>query len=182
VERVLDIMRAANLKAKISKCHFGMSTITYLGFRVSEQGIQPEPEKTRAIRDAAAPTTVKALRGFLGMMGFYRMFIRDFATKAAPLNKLLAGDAKWEWAAEQQAAFERLKQELVEAPILAYPDPARPYEVHIDTSDAGIGGILVQRDDANKPHIVTCMSRALRDYEMGYGAPEKECLAIVWAT
>jgi hypothetical protein len=182
LEKVLCIMRAANLKAKITKCRFGMSEITYLGFRVSADGILPDPEKARAIEQAPAPLSVKALRGFLGLVGFYRTFIRNFAAKAAPLTMLLKSSATWTWGAAQEEAFQTLKKAITQAPILAYPNPSEPYEVHVDASDQGLGGMLVQRDKEGKPHMVQCMSRTLRPYEQHYHIPELECLAVVWAT
>jgi len=182
LEKVLTVMKEVNLKAKRAKCRFAMSEITYLGFRVSKDGVQPDDEKICKIRDTPAPRDAKELRGFLGLAGFYRMFIENFSAIAKPLNTLLRLGVDWSWGKEQQEAFEKLKKAVTSRPVLAYPDFTRDFELWTDASQNGIGAMLAQRDEKGKHHAIRYLSRSLKPNEVHYGIPELECLAAVWAT
>jgi len=175
-------MRRVNLKAKVKKCHFGMSELLYLGFRVSARGVSPDNTKTEAVKRLEPPTNVKELRAFLGMASFYRMFVHNFAAKASPLTELLSSKTVWTWGPRQQEAFDPLKRNLTEAPTLAFPDFCRPFELHTDASTQGLGAVLVQREPDGTRHVVRYLSRALKPAEKRYSVAELECLAIVWAT
>lgn len=128
---------------KKSKCSFATQQVEYLGDVVSARGIEPVPEKVLAVQQWPPPQSVRHLRGFLGLLGFYRRFIKGYATLAAPLTALLAKD-QFGWTPEADDAFNRLKEALCKAPVLALPDFSAPFIIEIDASGAGMGAILSQ--------------------------------------
>jgi len=114
----LQILRDNKLYGKLSKCEFFKLAIEFLGHVVTEQGIQVDPKKTKAIDDWPIPQTVTDLRSFLGLANYYRKFVKDFAKITTPLTKLLHKDTDFEWTSEQTQAFQTLKKELVSSPTL----------------------------------------------------------------
>ncbi len=121
LRRVFEVLRQAGLTLRADKCQFFRTSVTFLGHVISEEGIRTDPNKVRAVKDWPAPLSQSELRGFLGLSGYYRKFIRDYAAIAPPLNKLLnKGD--FQWPKEAQEAFDTLKLRLINSPILAFPD------------------------------------------------------------
>ena len=120
---VFKKLNSANLSMKKSKCSFFSKEIQYLGHILSDTGIQPLPSKTHAIQNMNPPTTPKQVRAFLGLVGYYRKFIRRFAKIAKPLTLLARQQVKFDWTPEHQEAFIHLKEAIVQAPILHYPKP-----------------------------------------------------------
>ncbi len=135
VKAVLQRLRNAGLQLKPSKCIFGMKEIQLLGYKVCAQGISPLPERVEAIRQLDRPQNQTAVRSFLGMANYYSKCIPGFATLALPLTILTQKKEPFRWGQEQQTAFDSLKQALVEAPIMAHPDPNKPYILYTDASD-----------------------------------------------
>jgi hypothetical protein len=174
-------LRAANLRCKISKCHFLKNQHAFLGHVISAEGIQPDPGKVIKVQEFPVPKNISQLRSFIGLASYYRRFIKDFATITYPINKLLKATRPYVWTRDQQAAFEALKKRLTEAPVLMHPNFEKPYQVHTDACKEGLGAVLVQYDSAKKEHPVAYISRALRKHEKNYSVTEWECLAIVWA-
>ena len=123
------------------------------------------------------PINVSEVRSFLGLVGYYRRFIKRFSDKAAPLNALLRKDQAWKWMQECQEAFETLKEEIASRPISAYPDFSKPFRLYTDASNLGLGAILAQKQKG-KENIICCASRTLNNAETNYSTT-KECLAIV---
>ena len=119
---VFDHMRTAGLKLKPTKCHFLQKEVTFLGHVVSAEGTKTDPEKVKAVKKWPVPVNVKELQSFLGLAGYYRKFILGFSSIAEPLYTLCRKNIPFSWQQEQQAAFEELKDRLVSAPVLAYPD------------------------------------------------------------
>ena len=130
-----------------------------LGHIIFERGIEVDKAKVELISKLTSPTNVKTVRQFLGHVGFYRRFIRDFSKIAKPLYKLLEKDAKFEWDAECQEKFEELKAYLTTAPIMRAPDWLLPFEVMCDASDLAVGAVLGQRVEG-KSYV--CIMRAKR--------------------
>ncbi|KAG1114109.1 hypothetical protein G6F61_010372 [Rhizopus arrhizus] len=179
---VLLRLRSASLTANLKKCHFASDRISFLGYIISPDGLHTDPEKIRAVTDFPQPTDIAPLRSFLGLAGYYRCFISKFSSLASPLNDLLKKDAVWSWSSIHQHAFDTLKQALISAPVLRFPDFSRPFELHTDGAcTAGIGVILCQRDPRNnRAYAVAYASRSLSPAERNYGVSEVEALAIVW--
>ncbi|KAL4278692.1 hypothetical protein GQ457_03G025630 [Hibiscus cannabinus] len=144
IRKVLQVLQEHGLVAKRSKCTFGKETVEYLGHVVSREGLAVDPSKVSAIRDWPIPTNVKGVRGFLGITGYYKRFIKGFATLATPLTDLLRKGDTFEWNAATQSAFERLKELLSSAPVLGLPCFDKMFFVETDASGVGIGAVLTQ--------------------------------------
>ncbi|CAM8992550.1 unnamed protein product [Rhodiola kirilowii] len=129
--------------AKPSKCDFARTSLTYLGHVISQKGVAVDPDKIKAIQQWPHPKTIKQLRGFLGLTGYYRRFVRHYASLAAPLTNLLRKDA-YIWSPAATVAFEKLRQALSTTPVLVLPNFNLTFHVHTDASGSGIGAVLAQ--------------------------------------
>jgi hypothetical protein len=192
IEAVLQRLRQANLKLKPSKCFFAREQIAFLGHIVNKDGIQPDPQKLRAINEFPRPTNVRELRGFLGISNYYRRFIEGFSEKAAPLNMLLKKEAPFDWLDAQEQAFETLKNALSSPPVLGYPDFSKPFVLFTDACIKGLGAVLAQGatlPDASGPpgaqrneeKVIAYAARSLLDNEKNYSVTQLELLAIIYA-
>ncbi len=181
LDDVFRRLEMAGLKLKMSKCKFLQRKVEFLGHIVSKDGIEPCPSKTDVIRHLAPPTTVKEVRSFLGMVGYYRRFIRGFANLAKPLTNLTKKDQPYHWTKECQDAWTALKTHLVEAPILRFPSPRKPFVIYTDASTTAIGAILTQKDDEGREHVVQYLSHQLTDVQTRWGTTEREAYAIIYA-
>lgn len=177
---VLSALRAKRIKCHPKKMRLAVSDVEYLGHFVVPNGTAPQQAKVEAILKMAAPHDVPLLRAFLGTAGYYRRYVRNYSSIAAPLNRLLQKDVPWGWTAEAQHAFEQLKVKLTEAPILRRPNFAMPFELHTDWSAEGLGAVLAQRDEENKEFVVAYASRSNNRTERNYSSYQGECLAAVW--
>ena len=152
-----------------------------LGHIVSKDGIRPDPDKISAVQHFPRPEKVKDLRSFLGLASYFRRFIRDFASIASPLHKLLGSGVPFVWSPECESAFVHLKCALTSEPVLCHFDETAPTLLHMDASGHGIGGILLQRDKCSRERVVSYASRVLTPAEKNYTITEQECLAVVWS-
>ena len=180
IKQALEKLKEAKLYARLHKCAFFQERVEYLGFDVSYQGIQPSPEKVRTIVEWPQLKSVKDVRSFLGLAGFYRRFIKNFSLKARPLTDLTREKVPWLWSEKEEAAFCELKRSLVVAPVLRMPDFGRPFVVTTDASLVSVGAILEQ-DFGQGLQPVAYESRKLNPAETRYSAYERELLGIVWA-
>ena len=176
---VFDRLRRANLKLGARKWHLAAREVSFLGYKVTPEGLEPEPRLMEAISKLPSPINVAEVLSFLGLVGYYRRFVKKFSDKAAPLNVLLRKDQAWKWTPECQNAFETLKGEIASRPVSAYPDFSKPFRLYTDASNMGLGAILAQKQDG-KEKIICCASRTLNNAESNYSTTKKECLAIVW--
>ena len=174
-------LREADLRLNPEKCTFVRKRLEFLGHMVSEDGLSPDPAKVDKVQNFPVPTTVKTLRGFLGLASYYRRFIQGFSQHAAPLYQLLRKNVVFSWQEPQQQAFQYLKNKLTSAPVLACPDFDREFIVHTDASTVGLGAVLSQKDERGLEHAVAYASRSLNKAERNYTTTEQECLAVVWA-
>ena len=177
---VLDRLKNAGLKIKPSKCHLMRKSIKYLGHVVSEHGIKTDPEKTRCVADWPTPSNAHELRQFLGLAGYYRRFVKNFAVIAAPLFHLTENHQAWNWTLQCNAAFFKLKESLVTSPVLAYPVFSIGFVVDTDASGEGLGAVLSQNIEGHD-HVISYASRTLNKAERKYCATRREMLALVWA-
>ncbi|CAM8914552.1 unnamed protein product [Rhodiola kirilowii] len=138
---VFDVLQKNTFLAKASKCDVAYRKVHYLGHIISEGGMDVDPAKVEAMLGWSAPTTTKQLRGFLGLTGYYRRFIQDYAKIAVPLTNMLRKDA-FIWSPEAEDAFNHLKQVMSSAPTLRLPDFSQQFIVHTDASGVGMGAVL----------------------------------------
>jgi len=177
---VFDRLRAAGLKLKPSKCALLQPEVTYLGHVVGRDGVATDPEKVQAVKEWIVPRDLTELRAFLGLVGYHRQYIRGFTGVAQPLNRLTAKGVWWEWTQKEQQAFDHLKQRLMEAPILAYPDPAKEYILDTDARDYSVGAVLSHVQGGSEV-VVAYYSKTLTTAEKNYCTTRKELLAVVKA-
>jgi hypothetical protein len=130
--------------AKMSKCEFWLSEVAFLGHIVSAEGIRVDPKKIEAVVDWKPPRNTTEIRSFLGLAGYYRRFVKDFSSIAAPMTKLLQKTSPYVWTEAQQKSFEKLKSILTEAPILVQPESGKEFVVYSDASLCGLGCVLMQ--------------------------------------
>ena len=150
-----------------------------LGHLVSERGIQVDRAKIEVIEQLPPPTNVKGVRSFLGHVGFYHRFIKDFSHIARPLTNLLAKDAPFEFDDECLNAFQILKKALTSAPIIQPPDWLRPFKIMCDASDFAVGAVLGQTKD-RKHHAISYASKTLSGPQLNYAITKKELLAVIF--
>ena len=149
LEIVFSCLQEAGLKMKCSKCDFFKSEIHYLGHLISPEGISSLPNKLDSIKHMPVPNSVKEIKQFLGLTGYYRKFVPRFADISRPLTTLTKKDAKFKWTSACQKSFELLKEALCGEPVLKYADTSKPYTLYTDASKYGWAGVLTQ------PHITT---------------------------
>lgn len=179
---VLGCLHAAGLTVNPAKCAFAASETEYLGHIIGNGMIRPQVSKIQAIESCPLPQTRKQLRSFLGMAGFYRHFIPQFSTRAALLSDLTRSRSpnQIQWTEEAMAAFHDIWQSMSKQPVLYGPNINDHFFVQTDTSDRGLGAVLLQRPPENR-HPVAYISRKLFPREVRYSTVEKEGLAIKWA-
>ena len=162
------------------KCAFAAKEVSYLGHWVTEEGLLPDSALLVAIRVIPPPKTDTEVRSFLGLAGYYRRYVKNFAAIAGPLHALTRKDGVFHWSANCQDTFNRLKMLLTTSPITAFPDFKQAFRLYTDASTAGLGVILAQVREGRE-RIICCASRSLNQTEKAYPATKLECLAIVWA-
>ncbi|KAL8569843.1 hypothetical protein ACOMHN_038536 [Nucella lapillus] len=195
---VFDRLREVGLKLNPKKCHLARTSVEYLGYTVSGEGIATSAEKIAAVKDWPKPTTLREVRSFIGFATYYRRFVAKFAHMAKPLHELVTKahkdgsgskqkskrlDITRHWDAACEKAFEDLKSALTTAPVLGYADFKKPFVLETDASIEGLGAVLSQECDGKK-HVVAFASRSLRPTERNmnnYSSMKLEMLALKWA-
>ncbi|KAJ8006814.1 hypothetical protein DPEC_G00111130 [Dallia pectoralis] len=177
---VLGRVSGAGLKLHPDKCKFMQREVAFLGHQLGGEGVSTLTDKVEAVRGWPTPRGKKEVKSFLGLAGYYRRFVRGFAGIAAPLNHLLQKDTVFQWAEEHQQAFEALKRGLVEAPVLAAPNPNLPVILDTDASNEGLGAVLAQQGPDGE-HVIAYYSRTLDKAERHYCVTRRELLAVVAA-
>lgn len=172
---IFDCLTTANLKIQLDKSEFLTKKVQFLGHIVTPEGITPNPSKIEAIKKYPIPKTVKEIKSFLGLIGYYRRFIPDFAKITFPLNKCTRKKEKIDITKnEYKEAFEKCKELITNSPILTYPDFSLPFTLTTDASDIALGSVLSQQ---NRP--IAFYSRTLNSAERNYSVIEKELLSIL---
>ena len=172
---VLEELQRHQLFLKRTKCAFGATKVGYLGHVISEAGVAMDPAKVQAIRDWPTPRSARAVRGFLGLTGYYRKFVHHYGTVAAPLTALLKKDG-FSWSAGAAEAFVALKDAVTSAPVLTMPDFSKPFVVECDASSHGFGAVMVQGG-----HPIAFFSRAVAPRHQALAAYERELIGLVLA-
>ncbi|CAJ2662068.1 unnamed protein product [Trifolium pratense] len=173
---VLQTLRENQLYAKFSKCEFWLDNVTFLGHVVSKNGISVDPSKVEAVQNWPRPTTVKEIRSFLGLAGYYRRFVKDFSKLAFPLTRLTQKKVEFQWTDACEESFQKLKQYLTSAPVLALPTSGGGYAVYCDASRVGLGCVLMQHGK-----VIAYASRQLKRHEQNYPTHDLEMAAVIFA-
>ncbi|CAA7036636.1 unnamed protein product [Microthlaspi erraticum] len=173
---VLEKLREQKLFAKLSKCSFWQREMGFLGHIVSAEGVSVDPAKIEAIRDWPRPSSATEIRSFLGLAGYYRRFVKGFATMAQPMTKLTGKDVPFVWSAECEESFSQLKEMLTTTPVLALPEPGKPYMVYTDASGIGLGCVLMQEG-----RVIAYASRQWQGSERNRPTHDLELGAVIFA-
>ncbi len=173
LEAFLLRCKDVGIRLNQEKLELRKDTITFLGHRISASGLEPDPEKVRAINEMNPPTSVRELRTFIGMVNYMAKFIPNLTLQ--PLTNLMKKDVAWNWSSTQQKTFEDIKRQLTSSPVLALYDPLKELTLENDASEYGIGAALRQE---GRP--VAFASRTLSDTERRYAQIEKEMLAVTY--
>ena len=190
IEEVLDRMRTYGVLAKPSKCQFCQKEVTYLGHRVGNGKLMMDDYNVQKIVRMDMPGTLKEIRSFVCLAGYYRRFIEGFAKIARPLTALQSKEAcarlgrrvgdrrKFELPEDARIAWEVLKRKITEKPVLELPDISRPFYLRTDASQYAIGGVLCQDGEDGREHVIWYASRVLNATERKWSATEREMLAV----
>jgi hypothetical protein len=144
MRKVLQRLRPCQLYAKLSKCEFWISEVLFLGHIINQEGLAVGPKKAAAILDWKAPKDARGIKSFIGMVGYYRHFIKGFSKIARPMIALLAKKVEFKWTLACQKSFETLKEKLTTTPILILPDVHKSFSVYCDASYTRLGYVLME--------------------------------------
>lgn len=182
VRQTLEKIQAAGLTLNVNKCEWARQEAGYLGYHLGNGQLRPQVDKVEAIRRSPRPRTKKEVRSFLGLVGWYRRFVPNFASIAVPLTDLLSKSVSnpVPWTEDCETAFNTLKEKMCSSPVLQSPDFSQRFLVQVDASATGIGAVLAQGSSGEEKPVVY-LSRKLLPRETRYSTIEKECLAIKWA-
>ncbi len=174
LEEVFRRLRQAGLKVNAKKSNFGAHEMEYLGYNITRTGIQPIAKKVQAIQAIKVPKTRKQLRGFIGMINFYRDMWKNRSSLLAPLTALTSKNVPYKWTDEHQKNFDAIKRVIGREVLLAYPDFNAPFQIHTDACKTQIGAVISQN---GKP--IAFYSRKMNSAQQNYTVTEKELLSIV---
>ena len=179
IRMVFKKLKLANLSMKKSKYSFFSKEIQYLGHIISASGIRPLPAKTNAIQHMQPPMAPKQVRAFLGLVGYYRKFIKGFAKIAKPLTLLTRQQVKFDWTLEHHAAFLHLNKAIVQAPILCYSNPDKRYIVYTDTSDDACRAQLSQEHNGTEFPVVFLL-QTFTETQQKWSTTEQEAYGVYY--
>lgn len=175
LQQVFQKMREHELWVNRKKCNFGVKQLEYLGHLISGEGIKADPSKIEAMVAWPEPKDIQSLRGFLGLTGYYRRFVRNYGMIAKPLTQLLKKNG-FLWSVEAKSAFNELKSAMTSLPTLAMPNFDLPFVIETDASGCGLGAVLMQQ---GRP--LAFISQALSEKAKARSVYERELMAIVLA-
>ena len=181
VRILFEIMRDAHLTLKLDKSVFANAEITFLGFKIGLGRLLPKDKNIQAIKQYSVPSCKRDIQRFLGVVGYFRRFVPNFATIAEPLTNLLHKNVKFCWTEPCEVAFNNLKLILCNPPILALPNFQKDFKLAIDASGVGIGAVLFQSDDNDIDHPLSYYSKKLNSHQKNYSTIEKEAFALISA-
>jgi ribonuclease HI len=183
LRKLFQRLKKYQLRLNPNKCAFGVTSGKLLGFIVSGRGIEIDPAKVQAIRSMPAPRTEKEIRSFLGRINYIARFIAQLTATCEPLFKLLRKDVKIKWTEDCQRAFDKIKEYLLNPPILVPPTPGRPLILYLTVQEASMGCMLGQQDETGKKEqAIYYLSKKFTEPETRYLLVEKTCCALAWAS
>uniref|UniRef100_A0A2N9IZB2 Uncharacterized protein n=1 Tax=Fagus sylvatica TaxID=28930 RepID=A0A2N9IZB2_FAGSY len=183
LRKLFQRLKKYQLRLNPNKCAFGVTSGKLLGFIVSGRGIEIDPAKVQAIRSMPAPKTEKEIRSFLGRINYIARFIAQLTATCEPLFKLLRKDVKIKWTEDCQRAFDKIKEYLLNPPILVPPTPGRPLILYLTVQEASMGCMLGQQDETGKKEqAIYYLSKKFTEPETRYLLVEKTCCALAWAS
>ena len=174
LDQVLTRLEQKGFRANVRKCFFARNSLEYLGYWLTQQGVQPQPKKVEAICRISVPQNRRQLRHFLGMVNYYRDMWQRRSHILAPLSALASSTKPWKWGIEEQKAFEEIKGVISEETLLMFPQFDKPFHVYTDASNYQLGAVIMQE---GKP--LAFYSRKLTDTQKRYTTGEQELLSIV---
>ncbi|QRW26583.1 Retrotransposable element Tf2 protein [Rhizoctonia solani] len=184
VREVLSCLMKNQLFCKLSKCHFHVTTVDYLGIVISPAGFSMDQKKIKAVTSwpqLLRVVTVKQTQAFLGFVNYLWRFIPNFSSVAHPLHNLTKKETPWSWGNLEDHAFQELKSLVTKAPVLIHLNPELPYYLETDASGVAMGAILSQQGEDNCLHLVAYMSKSFSGAKANYDTHDKELLAIIKA-
>jgi hypothetical protein len=179
LEEIFKRLDKANFKIQPGECVFGTDTVEYLGHIVTRDGIRPDPRKVQAIEQYPTPQTVRDVRAFIGLAGYYRRHVRNFAEIAKPRTQLTKKEVPFNWTDEQQEAFDKLKQILSTEPLLIYADFSQPFIVACDASTKAVGANKQWRGETDR---LLQQAVEFSRIQVQYSVTELELLALIFTT
>jgi hypothetical protein len=176
VDMALQRLQSKNMAVNVLKSYWAVSEVDYLGFRLTKQGVLPQPKKVQAIIDMERPKTKRQLRRFIGMVNYYRYMWKKRSHLLAPLATLAGKNSVFTWTEKHTQAFEAVKAIVSQEVMLSFPDYSQPFELYVDASDKQLGAVLMQGEKA-----LAFFSKKLNACQEKYGVGEKEMLSVVEA-
>ena len=176
IKQIFEKLRSTQLSMKLSKCHFFMKEIQYLEHILSTKGIKPLPS-AQAIKNMHPPKIPKQVPAFLGLVGYYRKFIKNFAKIAKPMTLLTHQQVKFKWTPTHHNAFLTLQEPVIQAPVLYYPNLKKHYIVYRDASDDACGAQLSQEHDGTE-FLIAFLSHTFTDTQWKWSTAEQEAYGV----
>lgn len=180
LEKVLQRLSKYGLKINLKKSKFLAPWVKFLGYILSEKGLEVDPSKSTAIANIERPINLKGVRGLMGFLNYNRRFIKDMATKSLPILHLLKKNVEFVWSEKCEQSFQVLKESLIKATALAFPDFSKPFRLHVDASGYAVGGYLSQLDENGHDRPIHFFSKTLNPAQRNYSALDREMLSIVY--
>ncbi len=179
--QIFTRFRQHNIKAHSSKTHLGLSRLKFLGYILSEKGLEIDPERIEKLKAWPRPQNVKQVRSLIGFATFCRKHVPAFSRICGPLYNLTKHDTPWQWGEKEENAFIELRNRISSPPILALPQCDKSFRIYTDASGTAVAWILAQVQEDNKEHVIAVGSKTLRGAQLKYPISELECLALVEA-
>ena len=176
VKQVLERLQSKNLAVNALKSFWAVKEVDYLGFKLTTQGVLPQPRKVKAIKQLATPKNKKELRRFIGMVNYYRHMWKRRSHLLAPLARMSGKNIPFKWTQECNTAFEEIKKKVNKEVMLSFPDYTKRFELYTDASDKQLGAVLMQGEK-----VLAFFSKKLNNAQQKYGVGEKEMLSVVEA-